>query len=205
MTAVRDVIGQQPGEPGGDAALHVVVVPAREVSVVPPRHVTLVHSDIVGSTPLLAAAGPRYPGLLRRHREIVARAAARRGGEFLSYAGDSTLALFAAPEDALAAAAEAQRALAIEPWPDGLAPRVRMGVHAGEVYDLDGEPVGLAINHGARIMSAAAAGQVLVSDIVADAVARAGRPADAPALADAGWHDLRDHAGLSHLHQIVGL
>jgi class 3 adenylate cyclase len=80
-----------------------------------------------------------------------------------------------------------------------------MGVHAGEIYDLDGEPVGLAVNHGARVMAAAAAGQVLVSDVVADAAARAGRRADTPVLADAGWHGLRDHAGLIHLHQIVGL
>jgi class 3 adenylate cyclase len=197
MTAVRDETGWRPGGAGGDADL--------DPGALPPRHVTLVHSDIVASTPLLAAAGPRYPALLRRHRVIVADTVARWGGRFLSYAGDSTLALFDAADDALAAAAETQRALTTEPWPAGLAPRVRMGVHAGEIYDLDGEPVGLAVNHGARVMSAADAGQVLVSDVVADAVARAGRRADTPALADAGWHDLRDHAGLIHLHQIVGL
>jgi class 3 adenylate cyclase len=188
MTAVRHETGWRPGEDGGDADL--------DPGAVPPRQVTLVHSDIVASTPLLAAAGPRYPALLRRHRVIVADTVAAWGGQFLSYAGDSTLALFTTAEDALAAAAEAQRALAA---------RVRMGVHAGEIYDLDGEPVGLAVNHGARVMAAAVAGQVLVSDIVADAVARAGRRADTPVLTDAGWHDLRDHAGLIHLHQIVGL
>jgi class 3 adenylate cyclase len=197
MAAVKDETGWRPGGDGGDAGL--------DPGVVPPRHVTLVHSDIVASTPLLAAAGPRYPALLRRHRVIVADTVARWGGQFLSYAGDSTLAVFTSAEDALGAAAEAQRALATEPWPDGLVPRVRMGVHAGEIYDLDGEPVGLAVNHGARVMAAAVAGQVLVSDVVADAVARAGRRAHTPVLADAGWHDLRDHAGPSHLHQIIGL
>jgi class 3 adenylate cyclase len=74
-----------------------------------------------------------------------------------------------------------------------------MGVHAGEVYDLDGEPVGLAVNLGARIMAAAAGGQVVVSDAVAQAVAGEG----APRLADAGWHQIRNHAGPVHLHQVV--
>ncbi|HEY7069314.1 MAG TPA: hypothetical protein VH479_04330, partial [Acidimicrobiales bacterium] len=103
------------------------------------------------------------------------------------------------PTDAVAAAVEAQQALAAEPWPTGLAPRARMGVHAGEVYDLDGEPVGLAVNLGARIMAEAAAGQVVVSDTVAHAVAGTG----APRLADAGWHEIRNHAGSVHLHQAV--
>jgi class 3 adenylate cyclase len=99
----------------------------------------------------------------------------------------------------VAAAVDAQRALGDEPWPGGLAPRVRIGVHAGEVYDLDGEPVGLAVNLGARIMAEAVGGQVMVSDAVAQAAAGA----VAPRLADAGWHQIRNHAGPVHLHQVV--
>ena len=65
------------------------------------RRVTIVHSDIVGSTGLVAAAGPRYPDLLARHRRLIATAVARRGGSFLSHAGDGTLAIFEEPADAL--------------------------------------------------------------------------------------------------------
>ncbi|MBN2624138.1 MAG: adenylate/guanylate cyclase domain-containing protein [Acidimicrobiales bacterium] len=160
-------------------------------------------SDIVSSTHLLEAAGPGYLWLLVRHRALVAAAVERQGGEFLSHAGDSTLAVFDRPENALVAAVEAQQALGAEPWPDGLAVRVRMGVHTGDVYDAGGEPVGLAINHGARVMAAAAPGQVTVSpavvvDGVAARLARAG-----VVLADAGRHTMRDHTGPVRLRQVV--
>ena len=165
-----------------------------------PRRVTIVHSDIVGSTDLVAQAGSRYPQVLSRHRRLIAAAVARLGGRFLSHAGDGTMAIFDEPVAALRAAVEAQRALAGEPWPAGLAPRVRMGVHAGDVYDLaDGEPVGLAVHEGARIMALAGAGQVVVSDAVAESV-----PAgEGPCLAEAGHHAVRDHRGPVRLRQVV--
>jgi class 3 adenylate cyclase len=164
------------------------------------RHVTIVHSDIVGSTDLVAAAGPRYPDLLARHRRLIAAAVDRRGGSFLSHAGDGTLAIFDKPAEALEAAVEAQQALGDEPWPAGLVPRVRMAVHAGEVYDLaDGEPVGLAVHHGARIMSLAAPGQVLVSEAVVASMPAGG----GPRLVAAGRHEVRDHRDPVRLHQVA--
>jgi len=178
--------GRRPGQSGGEPAALA-------------RHVTIVHGDMVASTELVEAAGPGYPQLLARHRALIGTAVESWGGRFLAHAGDGTLALFDDPRDAVAAAVDAQRALGDEPWPGGLALRVRMGVHAGEVYDLDGEPVGLAVNLGARIMAEAAGGQVVVSDSVAQAVAGEG----APRLADAGWHQIRNHAGPVHLHQVV--
>jgi class 3 adenylate cyclase len=178
--------GRRPGQSGGEPAALA-------------RHVTIVHGDMVSSTELVEAAGPRYPQLLARHRALIGAAVERWGGRFLAHAGDGTLALFDDPRDAVAAAVDAQRALGDEPWPGSLAPRVRMGVHAGEVYDLDGEPVGLAVNLGARVMAEAAGGQVVVSDAVAQAVGGEGPPR----LADAGWHQIRNHAGPVHLHQVV--
>jgi class 3 adenylate cyclase len=178
--------GRRPGQSGGEPAALA-------------RHVTIVHGDMVSSTELVEVAGPRYPQLLARHRALIGAAVERWGGRFLAHAGDGTLALFDDPRDAVAAAVDAQRALGDEPWPGSLAPRVRMGVHAGEVYDLDGEPVGLAVNLGARVMAEAAGGQVVVSDAVAQAVGGEGPPR----LADAGWHQIRNHAGPVHLHQVV--
>ena len=168
-------------------------------------HAVVVQSDIVGSTRLIERAGDRYPGLLLRHRRIIAAVVGRLGGRFLSHAGDGTLAVFDRPGAALRAAADAQAALAAEPWPEGLAVRARMGVHAGEVSDIDGEPVGLAINRGARMMAVAHAGQVVVSEAVVDALGHADDGLEPGlALADAGRHDLRDHAEPVRLHQVVG-
>lgn len=166
-----------------------------------PRTVAVVQSDIVGSTQLLRAAGERYPDLLMRHRALIAAAARRLGGRFLSHAGDGTLAVFDHADDAIAASVAAQRALAAERWPQGLVPRVRMGVHTGDVYEIDGEPVGLAIHQGARIMALAQAGQVMVSGAAAAEAATS--PGGWYAVADAGWHAVRDHTGPVRLHQVV--
>lgn len=169
-----------------------------------PRRVSVVLSDMVSSTQLLEIAGAGYPRLLMRHRALIAGAVARLGGRFISHAGDGTLAVFDRADDAIAASVEAQRALAAERWPDGLVPRVRMGVHTGDVVEVDGEPVGLVINHGARVMAAACAGQVMVSAAAAEAGARAGAPRSGDVtIADAGWHTLRDHAGPVRLRQVV--
>jgi class 3 adenylate cyclase len=168
------------------------------------RRVTVVHSDIVSSTRLIRAAGPAYPRILVRHRELIARAVGRAGGWFLAHAGDGTLAVFDRADHALVAAAEAQRALLAERWPGGLAVRVRMGVHTGDVYEVGGEPIGLAVHHGARIMAAAEPGQVVLSS---DAAVAAGRARVARrhsiAVRDAGWHVLRDHPSPVHLSQLV--
>jgi class 3 adenylate cyclase len=166
-----------------------------------PRSVAVVQSDIVASTELLRAARERYPDLLLRHRALIAGAVRRLGGRFLSHAGDGTLAVFDHADDAIAASVAAQQALAAERWPQGLAPRVRMGVHAGEVYEVAGEPVGLTIHQGARIMALARGGQVMVSG--AAAAEAAASPGDRYAVADAGWHAVRDHTGPVRLHQVV--
>lgn len=164
----------------------------------------VVQSDIVSSTFLLEAAGRDYPRLLLRHRALIASAVERRGGRFLSHAGDGTLAVFDGAGNALLASVEAQQALGAEQWPEGLAPRVRMGLHVGEVFEIEGEPVGLVIHHGARIMAAAGPGQVMVSTAAAEAASREGvTEAGRLAVGDAGWHALRDHAEPVRLGQVI--
>jgi class 3 adenylate cyclase len=191
VAAGRRVARRAAVRPGGEAPGYV-------------RRVAVVQSDMVASTVLLEAAGSRYPGLLVRHRRLIAGAVARRGGRFLAHAGDGTLAVFERADGALLASVEAQRALNAEPWPEGLVPRVRMGIHVGDVYEVDGEPVGLAIHQGARIMAAARPGQVMVSAAAAAAAHGADRrPPAGVALVDAGWHELRDHSGSVRLQQVV--
>ena len=169
----------------------------------------MVQTDIVGSTRLLEAAGESYPWVLLRHRALISGAVERLGGSFLAHAGDGTLAVFDCAHDAIAASVEAQQALAAERWPDGLALRVRAGVHAGEIYEVDGEPVGLTINQGARIMAAAEPGQVIVSSAALTAASPCASSGAMGAttvrypIADAGWHALRDHIGPVRLRQVV--
>src|SRR6185503_4778080 len=92
--------------------------------------------------------------------------------------------------DAVAAAVDAQLALAVHSWPDGVELRVRMGVHAGEIEWADGDVVGMAIHEAARIGDAAHGGQVLVSPIVRQLAAGA-LPPDV-SLHSLGRHRLKD-------------
>jgi hypothetical protein len=58
----------------------------------------------------------------------------------------------------------AQRALSAHTWPDGVEPRVRIGVHTGEPVVTSEGYVGIDVHRAARIGDAANGGQVLVSE-----------------------------------------
>ena len=102
---------------------------------------------------------------MARQADIIAGAVAAHGGvrPVEQGEGDSVVAVFERASDALAAAVDAQLALAAEPWA-GQAVTVRMGVHTGEAEFLDERTYGgEAIIRCARIRDLAQGGQVLVS------------------------------------------
>src|SRR5207237_9788294 len=80
------------------------------VARLPSGTVTLLFTDIEGSTRLLMALGEeRYASVLAEHRALVRRALAAHDGHEVDTEGDSFFAAFASPADAVAAAAEVQR------------------------------------------------------------------------------------------------
>src|SRR5207247_1194385 len=83
--------------------------------------------------------------------------AQHRGFEMDSEA-DGFFVAFESANDAAAAAADAQLALARHDWPDGNEIRVRMGLHTGEPRAVDGRYVGLVVHAAARIMAAGTGG-----------------------------------------------
>lgn len=165
----------------------------------PTGTVTLVFTDIEGSTRLLRSLGDDYGRLLRAHRAILREAVARNGGVEFGTEGDACFLAFPAAAAALAAAAEAQAALSAADWPGGAAPRVRMGVHTGSPVVVDDDYVGIDVHRVARICSAAHGGQVLVSG----ATREAAEPGRGQALRDLGHHRLKDLDRPEHLFQLV--
>ena len=93
---------------------------------------TLVFSDIEGSTRVLQRSGEAYADLLSAHRDLIREAFRQHDAFEVDMQGDAFFVTFASASDAAAAAADAQRALAAHDWPDDNEIRVRMGLHTGE-------------------------------------------------------------------------
>jgi predicted ATPase/class 3 adenylate cyclase len=162
----------------------------------PTGTVTLLFSDIEGSTRLLKRAGDAYADLLAEHHRLLRDAFLRHDGFEIDSEGDAFFVAFASANDAVAAAAEAQQALARHTWPDESEIRVRMGLHTGEPRPVDGRYVGLDVHQAARVMSAGHGGQVLVSESTRALLDERFR------LRDLGEHRLKDLSGRQHLFQL---
>jgi predicted ATPase/class 3 adenylate cyclase len=160
----------------------------------PTGTVTLLFTDIEGSTRLLDDLGPdRYGELLAQHHAVCRSAWAAHGGGEVDTAGDAFFVAFATASDALLAAQKAQAGLA------ELGLRVRMGVHTGEVSLGETGYIGLEVHRSARIASAAHGGQVLVS---AAAAAVLGPASNRIELRDLGEHRFKDLAAPERVFQV---
>jgi len=107
----------------------------------------------------------RWEALLGRHRTLVRESFASGQGHEEQTVGDGFFFTFENPVAAIAAAAELQRRIAAEPWPDDAPLRVRVGLHWGEGRrDSDGTWVGADVNRAARVAAAGNGGQVLLSE-----------------------------------------
>jgi class 3 adenylate cyclase len=130
---------------------------------------TLMFTDLVGSTDTAARIGDAaWHDVLSRHYEANRAALERHGGREIETTGDGMLATFSAPAPAVRCADEV-RSGAIG---DGL--HVRVGVHLGEVELVGGRVRGVAVHEAARIMAAALADEVLVSELVRTFAAESG-------------------------------
>src|SRR5579864_631686 len=118
----------------------------------PTGTVTLLFSDIEGSTRLLERLGTAsYSVTLEQQRRVLRRAFAEHEGFEVDSDGDAFFVAFARAQDALGAAAAAQDALAAVEWPEGLTWRVRIGIHTGEPLAVSPRYVGLDVHKAARI------------------------------------------------------
>jgi predicted ATPase/class 3 adenylate cyclase len=166
----------------------------------PSGTVTLLFSDIEGSTLLLRRLGPGYAGTLAAHRRILRAAWTAHGGAEQGTAGDSFFVVFGTAAEAVSAAVEAQRELAEFPWPDDEVVRVRIGIHTGTPSTDDDDYVGMDVHRGARIAAVAHGGQIVISDPTAHLLA-SGAPAGVT-LRDLGVHQLKDLPEPERLYQV---
>jgi predicted ATPase/class 3 adenylate cyclase/DNA-binding CsgD family transcriptional regulator len=167
----------------------------------PTGTVTLLFTDIAGSTRLLHQLGDRYAQVLSECRQVLRTAFEQRNGNVVDTQGDAFFVVFARATDAVQAGVAAQRALTSYAFPNGAAVQVRMGLHTGEPQRTAEGYVGLDVHRAARIMSAGHGGQVLLSQATCSLVGQ--ELPEGASLRDLGEHRLKDLGRPVRLFQLV--
>ena len=165
----------------------------------PQGTVTLLFTDIEGSTRLLNSLGPDYEQVLAFHRTLLREAFRSHGGIEVDTQGDAFFYAFARARDAVAGAVAGQRALSSHDFEDGVELRVRMGVHTGEPAQTQEGYVGPDVHLGSRICSVAWGGQIVVSSATAALISGLREVT----LRPLGDHFLKDIDERISLHQVV--
>jgi class 3 adenylate cyclase len=125
----------------------------------PTGTVTFLFTDIEGSTQRWEQHREDMKAAVARHEQLMTSAIRQHGGYVFKTLGDAFCAAFATAPDAVAAAIDAQLAIAKEDFTsvDGL--RVRMGLHTGYAEERHADYFGPAVNRVARLMSIGHGGQ----------------------------------------------
>jgi predicted ATPase/class 3 adenylate cyclase len=164
-----------------------------DVGGLPEGTVTFLLTDVEGSTRLWSADHDAAVASIRRIYDVIDASVRVHDGvrPVEQGEGDSTVSVFPLAGQAVAAALEAQLALAREPWPGGASVAVRMALHTGEAELRDaGNYMGTTVIRCARLRELGTGGDVLLSGATASLVADE-LPSDA-GLVDCGEHELRD-------------
>src|SRR5664279_1077494 len=138
---------------------------------------------------------------LARHDDITRAAVDAHRGVVVKMSGDGAHAAFEDPLDALGTALQLQRLLADPDATNGIALRVRCGLHVGVSERRDNDFFGPAVNRAARIMRVAHGGQVLLSEAMAALIGE--RLPGGVALRDLGAVRLRDLSNVEHVYQVL--
>jgi class 3 adenylate cyclase len=133
-------------------------------------NVVVVFSDIEGSTERNEALGDReWVKLLQRHEQLVRSSVDEHHGHVVKNQGDGFMLAFADPAGAVRCCVEVQRELIARPerWQNI---KVRMGIHMGTSVRRGDDLFGLNVAMAARIAGHADGGEILISDVVHEAI-----------------------------------
>ena len=137
--------------------------------------VTILFTDIEGSTALTQRLGDlKAREVFREHERITRDALTRNGGSEVKTMGDGFMASFGSASKALDCAIEMQRALAAHNANAETPIKVRIGLNAGEPIAEEEDLFGTAVITAARIAAQADGGEILVSNVVRELVAGRG-------------------------------
>lgn len=190
------------------------------------RRVTLVFTDVQGSTTLWETVPDAMREALDLHNELFRRLIAKHRGYEVKTEGDAFMVAFDEPRDAVRFCLDAQLDLRDLPWPRALLEqpdasesagedetllfrglRVRMGLHCGEA-DCVIDPAsgrrdyfGIMVNRAARVGAAGHGGQVVLSSEVREGAALREPPAGWQ-VTDLGEHGLKGLSSPMRLYSV---
>lgn len=134
--------------------------------------VTIVFTDIVDSTVMLARLGDRaWVEVIRRHNGVIKDATAAHGGRVVETQGDGSMLAFSSARRAVNCAQAIQVGIDRE-FANSIPPiRIRIGIHTGDAIQEAEQFFGTTVHYAARVASQALGGEVLVSSLVRGLVA----------------------------------
>jgi adenylate cyclase len=136
----------------------------------PERVPAMCFLDLVGYTRLTEQQGDQVAAALAATLAVlVDRSAREHGGVPVKWLGDGVMSYFREPASAVLSALRL-----VEQLPEAGLPPAHVGVAAGQAVVQGGDYFGRTVNLAARIAARARAGQVLVSDSVAESASRQG-------------------------------
>jgi class 3 adenylate cyclase len=174
---------------------------ARQPLDLPTGFLTMLMTDVEESTALVHRFGPRYHDIIGEVRTLLQHAVTRHAGHAVEARADEFFGVFEAAGSALAAAVDAQRELRACTWPDGVAVRVRIGLHSGQPTLSPPNYIGMAVHTTARICASAHGEQILASG--ATRAATDGATSLGVRFRSLGEHHLRGVPGTVPLYQVL--
>ena len=150
------------------------------------------HIDRLGDVP--------WTQLLGRHNALIRECFRQHRGNELKAVGDGFIATFGSCRDAIEAALEIRRVFSPRSAEFDPPLRIRIGIHAGEPLEMEGDLFGAAITRLARVTSCANPGEVLVTRVVVDLV-----EGQRYSFQSLGPRELRGFSSPSELHLLNGV
>ena len=163
--------------------------------------VSFLFTDVEGSSRAWEDEPVRMSAAMAAHDALVRAAVHAVGGTVVKMTGDGMHAAFADPLAGLLAALKIQQALADVSATQGIALKIRCGLHVGAAERRDNDFFGRAVNRAARIMSIAHGGQIVLSQAIVELV-RDRLPPEV-SLRDLGTVWLRDMSSPEHMYQLA--
>lgn len=168
-------------------------------AVAPDGTVTILFTDIEGSTELNERLGDdRWFELVRAHNKIVRDCVREHGGFVVKAQGDGFMIAYPSAHEALECAVEMERRLANADQELSEPLRVRIGIHTGEAIKAGDDFYGRSVTLAARLGDQARGGEILASSVVRELVDAAG---EFP-FEDAGEVELKGLRGKQRVYRV---